>query len=74
MKLKIKNNINLHPKGKIYCLRDLDCNVLTFKIELEGWISTSTPVTSRMLSYLRYSTSDSPFFSCLEREKENAQS
>ena len=28
------------PKGKIYCLRDLDFKLLLLDIQLEGWNST----------------------------------
>ena len=27
----------LEPKRKIYCIRDLDFNVLVFQIELKDW-------------------------------------
>ena len=37
---KEKEFVYLEPKGKIYCLRDLDFNVLILDIELEGWNPT----------------------------------
>lgn len=35
---KEKHYEYLEPKGTIYCLRDLDYNVLLLDIEFEGWI------------------------------------
>ena len=41
---KEKQFTYLYPKGKIYCLTDLDFNVLILDVELERWNSNQVPL------------------------------